>query len=207
MEIVDEDDKETLQFQLQGEMSQITSRAVTWHQSLALGIPEKSVFEVQMYVVKLLTLISVLFILNHEFHPQFNFTSPNYKISHTANGVKDITSDLKNALFYLDGTFYNAAIEPLANGNGVEVLFMVDGKGICVNIRGHARNGEGYLSFNIGVPKSFYNRARGILGHFDGNKDTELYHRNSMSLIPTPGCCYQHIDMESCEFLGIISIG
>ena len=43
------DDSEKLLFQLQGEMSQVpqfTSGAVTWHRSLAFGIPKLTAFEV-----------------------------------------------------------------------------------------------------------------------------------------------------------------
>ena len=129
---------------------------------------------------------------------------PNYKVFRTVHanvkGVEDITNIIKNSLFYLDTTFYNAAIEPLANGNGVEVLFIVDGKGICVEIRGSAIKGEGHLSLYIGVPKSFYHKTHGILGYFDGSKVNELYDRNDMSnslQIPQNGL----VSMESCEFL------
>ena len=132
-------------------------------------------------------------------YPQFDFKEPNYKISKTVKVVEDITSDIKNDLFYLDTT-YRAAIEPLAYGNGVEVLFIVAGKGICVQIRGFAYKGEGALSFNIGIPRSFYNKTHGILGYFDGSKDTELYHRNDMNN-PFQNPQNKHVNMSSCEFL------
>lgn len=99
----------------------------------------------------------------------------------------------------MDSEFYNAAIEPLANGNGIEALFMVEGNGICMQMNAHTWAG-GWINFNIGVPTSFYNKVNGILGHFNGSQVGELYPRNDMDN-PIKNPHYQSINMESCELL------
>ena len=132
--------------------------------------------------------------------PQFDFSTPNYEISRTDDDNRNITDDIKSSSFYLDTDFYNAAIELMGNGNKFEVLFEVNNTGICIQIQRYVyKNTEGFLNFNIGIPKSFYNKTRGILGYFDGSIDTELYVRGNMNN-KLQG---DHINMESCELLSI----
>ena len=187
-------------------MSQLTTwpnDAVTWHRKLALGIPGQTAFEVCLNSCFIHTLCLIMHL-----YPQFDFSTPDYRIFRTENIVQDITNDIKASSFYLDTTFYKATIEPLAFDNGVEVLFLVAGKGICIQIRGHAIGAEvGYLNFNIGIPKSFYNKARGILGDFDGSKVAEVHQRGDMDNFfknPQKGV---HHDMESCKLFSINDFG
>ena len=140
--------------------------------------------------------------------PQFDFSRPNYTIFRTKDVNQSLTNDIKSSSFYLDTVFYKAAIELMDNGNKFEVLFEVDDKGICIQIQRYIYESteEGFLNFNIGIPKSFYNKTRGILGYFDGSNDTELYERGNMNnKISNPHG--NHVDMESCELLSINNFG
>ena len=139
--------------------------------------------------------------------PQFDFSTPDFRIFRTKNTFLDITNEVKTSSFYLDTTSYKAAIEPLAFGRGVQVLFIVAGKGISIQILRQTYGATvGYLNFNIGIPKSFYNKARGILGNFDGSEIGELRDRTDRNIIiPVPGD--RNVDMESCELLSINNFG
>ena len=66
LEITDDDGK--LLFQLQGEMSQIpyfSNKYVTWHKSLAFGIPDETAFEVCLNSCSICTLYFELYVGIH----------------------------------------------------------------------------------------------------------------------------------------------